>query len=134
MKRIFTLIFILINLAGNAQEFYNEWIDDYSKTYYKFKVATTGLYRISKASLDSAGLGNTAAEQFKLFHNGKEIPLYTSAASGLLPSNGFIEFWGESNDGLPDKPLYRDPKIPAFDQMEFADRHQHLFSYNKCRS
>ncbi|MFL5746554.1 MAG: C25 family cysteine peptidase, partial [Niastella sp.] len=26
-----------------------------------------------------------------------------------LPSNGYIEFWGERNDGKPDKALYRDP-------------------------
>src|SRR5687768_17978756 len=107
MKRIFTLIFILTTLAGSAQEFYNEWIEDYSKTYYKFKIASAGLFRISKASLDSAGIGNSPVEQFKLFHNGKEVPLYTSASAGILPAGGFIEFWGEKNDGQPDRPLYR---------------------------
>ena len=107
MKRIFTLIFILTTLAGSAQEYYNEWIEDYSKTYYKFKIASTGLFRISKASLDSAGIGNNPVEQFKLFHNGKEVPLYTSASTGILPAGGFIEFWGERNDGQPDRALYR---------------------------
>jgi hypothetical protein len=111
MKRFITLVFVLINIACFAQEFNNEWIEDFNKTYYKFKVASTGLHRISQASLDSAGIGNIPVEQYKLFHNGKEVPLYTSVSSGSLPANGFLEFWGEMNDGKPDKPLYRDPNF-----------------------
>src|SRR3954463_7194846 len=100
MKRFFTILFILTNITCFAQQqFNNEWIEDYSKTYYKFKVGSTGLYRIPQAALETAGLGTVPAEQFKLFRNGKEIPLYTSASSGVLPLNGYIEFWGEANDG-----------------------------------
>ena len=84
-----------------AQQYYNEWID-YSKTYYKFKLATTGLYRINKSNLPVA-LQNVPAEQFQLWRNGKEIAIYTSVISGALPDNGYIEFYGEKNDGLPDK-------------------------------
>ena len=56
-----------------------------------------------------AVLQNVPAEQFQLWRNGKEIALYTSSASGVLPANGYIEFWGEKNDGLPDRNLYKDP-------------------------
>jgi hypothetical protein len=90
-----------------AQQYYNEWID-YSKTYYKFKLATTGLYRINQTNLPVA-LQVAPAEQFQLWRNGKEVAIYTSVATGVLPANGYIEFYGEKNDGWPDRNLYKDP-------------------------
>jgi len=110
MKRILLILLIAISgLFTTAQTFpyNNEWID-YSKTYYKFYVGKTGLYRISQTSLSSVGIGNIPAEQFQLWRNGRQVPLYTSVPSGILSSSDFIEFWGEKNDGLPDSTLYRD--------------------------
>lgn len=109
MKRI--LLLLLLICAGffiKAQVYNNEWID-YNKTYYKFKVGSTGLYRIAQATLNSIGLGNVAAENFQLWRNGKEISLYTSVPTGVLGGSDYIEFWGEMNDGKPDKQLYLDP-------------------------
>ena len=108
MRKYFSILlacFICCNAI--AQQYYNEWID-YSKTYYKFKVGATGLYRINQNNLPAA-LQTVPAEQFQLWRNGKEIALYTSVSSGALPANGYIEFLGEKNDGLPDRNLYKDP-------------------------
>ena len=104
-KFILVIVVCLLQQALYAQLYNNEWID-YSKTYYKFKVRTTGLYRINQAALPAA-ISNVSADQFQLWRNGKEIALYTSVASGSLPFNGFIEFWGEQNDGKPDNALYK---------------------------
>jgi hypothetical protein len=90
-----------------AQAYNNEWID-YSKTYYKFKIGATGAYRIGQSSLPAA-LAGVPVEQLQLWRNGSQVPIYTSSASGVLPANGFIEFWGEKNDGTPDKPLFTNP-------------------------
>ncbi len=87
-------------------QYNNEWID-YSKTYYKCKVGQTGLCRISAETLTGLGLGNIPAEQFRLWRNGKQVPVYTSAILGVLPAGGYIEFWGEMNDGSLDDKLYR---------------------------
>lgn len=109
MKKV--LLLLLVTCLGffvQAQVYNNEWID-YTKTYYKFKLGRNGLYRISQATLASAGLGSAPAEQFQLWRNGVQVPLYTSVATGALPANGFIEFWGEMNDGKPDRELYRNP-------------------------
>jgi len=109
MKRI--LLLLLLICAGffiKAQVYNNEWID-YSKTYYKFKVGVTGLFRISQATLSSIGLDNTPAENFQLWRNGREISLYTSVPTGVLGSGDYIEFWGEMNDGKPDNQLYLNP-------------------------
>lgn len=105
MKRILLLLLTYWALSAQAQ-YNNEWID-YNKTYYKFKVATTGLFRINQPLLASLGLGGTNADHFQLWRNGKQIPIYTSVQNALLSSSDYIEFWGEMNDGKPDKPLYR---------------------------
>ena len=93
MKRILLFLLILSGLSAKAQVFNNEWID-YNKTYYKFKVGATGLYRISQPMLSSIGLGSTAAQNFQLWRNGVEVPLYTSVQTGSLGAGDYIEFWG----------------------------------------
>ncbi len=110
MKRILLILHIVIpGLFATAQTFpyNNEWVD-YNKTYYKFYVGKTGLYRISQTVLTSAGIGSTPAEHFQLWRNGREVALYTSVPSGPLGAADYIEFWGEKNDGRPDSTLYRD--------------------------
>src|SRR6187402_1923053 len=114
MKKFLLPLLLLSGLIASSQVYNNEWID-YSKTYYKFKVGASGLYRINQSNLP-ASLQSVPAEQFQLWRNGKEIAIYTSVVSGPLPSNGYIEFWGEKNDGKPDKNLYKNPAD------QFSDR------------
>lgn len=104
MNRIILLILLLICGVARAQ-YNNEWID-YNKTYYKFSVIKNTLHRISKTSLQNIGLENVPAEQFQLWRNGVQVPIYTSVPSGVLGVSDFIEFWGEMNDGKPDMNLY----------------------------
>ncbi|MFN6375058.1 MAG: hypothetical protein ACK4YD_07820, partial [Chitinophagia bacterium] len=82
-------------------QFSNEWID-YNKTYYKFKVGQTGLFRIPQSVLQSAGVGTAKAEHFQLWRNGQEVPLFTSVQFGSLSPADYIEFFGQMNDGKPD--------------------------------
>ena len=108
MKKIpVFIVSLLITFVAVSQSYYNEWID-YNKTYYKFKVGATGLYRINYAALNTIGLANIPAQSFQLWRNGKQIPLYTSAADEM-GANDYIEFWGEKNDGVTDHDLYRNP-------------------------
>ncbi len=115
MKKIFALLFILAGFVAKAQVYNNEWID-YSKTYYKFKIGKTGLYRVTQATLQGAGLGSAPAEQFQLWRNGVQVPLFTSVSQGGFSSTDYIEFWGELNDGKADKPLYRNPDYQLNDK------------------
>src|SRR5580693_3897755 len=108
MKNFFTILILLFSLGLSAQPYNNEWIN-FSNTYYKFKVGATGLYRIPQSVLATAGLGNVPVQNYQLFRNGQEVPIYTSAASGTLGSSDYIEFWGQMNDGAPDAPLYYNP-------------------------
>ncbi len=106
MKKCLLLFLLFAGLFARGQSYYNEWID-YSKTYYKFKVPATGLYRIAQPVLATAGLSTVPAEQFQLWRNGQQIPIYTTIQTGVMSSSDYIEFWGEMNDGKPDKDLYR---------------------------
>src|SRR5258706_9719464 len=115
--RKFTLILLtcFVCCGAIAQVYNNEWID-YSKTYYKFKVGATGLYRISQPALASIGLGNTPAENFQLWRNGQEIAIYTTVQTGTMSNSDYIEFYGEMNDGKPDNVLYRLPDYQLSDK------------------
>jgi hypothetical protein len=114
MKKLIAVFFIFIVGIANAQTYPNSWID-YNKTYYKFRVGSNGLYHITQATLNSLGLANIPAEQFQLWRNGAEVPLYTSVPTGALPANGFIEFWGQMNDGKMDTKLYINPDYQLSD-------------------
>lgn len=109
MKRILLLVLICSSTLVKAQTYNNEWID-YTKTYYKFKIGGTGLYRISVDALAAIGMSNVNADHFQLWRNGVEIPIYTSIQNAPLTTGGYIEFWGEMNDGIPDRALYRQPE------------------------
>lgn len=116
MKKIFVILIItFIAFHAQSQQYNNEWID-YNKTYYKFKIGATGLYRINQPNLPAA-LQSVDAAQFQLSRNGKEVAIYTSVTTGILPSNGYIEFWGEQNDGKPDRALYKDPANQLSDAL-----------------
>src|SRR5436305_15280642 len=108
MKKIILGVLLLSSCILKAQVYNNEWID-YSKTYYKFKIGVTGLYRIQQSLLASAGMGSTPSEYFQLWRNGTQVHLYITTASGQLSNSEYIEWWAEANDGKPDKPLYRNP-------------------------
>ena len=109
MKKLLFCLLLTWSFAANAQVYNNEWIK-YPQTYYKFKVGKTGLYRIPQAVLSNAGLVSVPSEQFQLWRNGQQVPIYVSTASGTLGGSDYIEFWGEMNDGRPDKELYRKPE------------------------
>ncbi|RYZ30122.1 MAG: hypothetical protein EOO10_03930 [Chitinophagaceae bacterium] len=117
MRKLLAGLLLLLSFCAEAQIVYNnEWID-YSKTYYKFRVGKDGVYRISGATLAAAGLGSASAQDFQLWRNGVQVPIYTSVVSGSLSSSDYIEFWGKMNDGKPDKELYREPGFQLSDKF-----------------
>lgn len=108
MKRIFQIICLIgLFTVAKAQPYGNEWID-YSKTYYKFKLGKTSLYRINYPTLISLGIpaSDLKGTAFKLIRNGQQVPLYVTTNNQFGPSD-FIEFYGEKNDGKVDSILYK---------------------------
>lgn len=120
MKKCLSLAILLwCGVFAMAQPLGNEWID-YSKSYYKFKIGSTGLYRINQATLVTAGLGNVKAEEFQLWRNGVQVPLRTSITTGLLQTGDYIEFWGQMNDGKFDKLLYLNSADQLSDKLSIV--------------
>ncbi len=104
MKKIIIIALLLSTLQSIAQQYNNEWIN-YSKTYYKFSVTTNGLHRITQNTLQNAGLGSTTADQFQLYRNGVQVPIYTTT-NGIFGVADYIEFCGSPNDGTADTDMY----------------------------
>jgi hypothetical protein len=115
MKKFLLPLLIFTGLFANAQVYNNEWIN-YSRTYYKFKVGANGLYRISQPALVTLGIGSTPAEQFQLWRNGQQVPVYTTVQTGPMGGTDYIEFWGEMNNGMPDSVLYRNASLQLNDK------------------
>ncbi|HUR10083.1 MAG TPA: C25 family cysteine peptidase, partial [Flavitalea sp.] len=107
-KNFIWLMLIILGIAADAQQYNNEWIK-FNQTYYKFKVGSAGVYRIPKSTLDNAGIGNVPVEFLEIWRNGRQVYFYPSVQTGILPANGFLEIWGEANDGESERVMYRDP-------------------------
>ncbi len=133
MKKILVSLLIMITVVGKAQ-LNNSWID-YNKTYYKFKISSDTLCRITQPVLNTLGLGSTTAQNFQLWRNGQEVRLYTSLPTGVLGSGDYIEFWGQANDGKPDKTLYKDPDFQLWDKYSlFTDSSSYFLTVNSTGS
>ncbi|MCU0394392.1 MAG: C25 family cysteine peptidase, partial [Chitinophagaceae bacterium] len=133
IKRFFPSVLACCLLLGAfatayGQSMRNEWID-HNKTYYRFPVTPSAaipsgagdplagnhlhladynsLYRIPYSTLEAAGLQNIPVEQFQMWRNGSQVAIYTYPATGLMGPDGYIEIWGQHNDGNTDRDLYR---------------------------
>ncbi|ARK12737.1 C25 family cysteine peptidase [Fibrella sp. ES10-3-2-2] len=87
----------------------NEWIT-IGQPYYKIPVAQKGLYRITFADLQQAGmpLATLDPKTLQLFHRGVEQAILVEGeADGKFDPTDYIEFIGQGNDGLQDSALYR---------------------------
>ncbi|MCL6525112.1 MAG: hypothetical protein K6T34_10705 [Thermoflavifilum sp.] len=114
------LVWIMCAQFAWAQPYGNEWIN-YQKTYYKFKLAQEGIYRIPYAVLAAYQLDTVPAHAFQLWHLGRQVPLYISASGDTLHEGDYLEFIGFPADGLLDTLLF----AHAQDQMSL---HDNLFS------
>ncbi len=98
----------------NAQSSPNDpdptrWIN-YAQPYYKLSVAENGVYRLTAADLQRAGVPvqQITPGSIQVFHRGVEQATYVDGeADGHFDTNDFLEFYGHRSDGAPDSLLYR---------------------------
>ncbi|MGM0478646.1 MAG: C25 family cysteine peptidase [Bacteroidota bacterium] len=113
MMRLLSFIFSLgVVISAWAQPFGNEWID-HGQSYYKFGVSEKGIYRISYATLEQAGIpvATIQPSQYQIFGKEKEIPLFVEdGGDGSFDNGDYIEFVAEGNDGWLDSLLYDNPE------------------------
>lgn len=107
-KFLLLLVFLLCSLTLFSQTIYhNEWID-YTKTYYKIKLAENKLYRIPFSTLASTDLPLTG-NGFQLWYKGDQVPMYVTT-DGTMTEGDYLEFYGEQNDGAFDTQLFQAPE------------------------
>ena len=114
LARLLTITLVINTLSSSAQSLATDsdptrWIN-YSQTYYKLPIAASGIYRISTAELQQAGVpvGQLDPRTIQLVHRGVEQAVFVDGeADGRLDSDDFLEFYGRGNDGVPDSALYR---------------------------
>ncbi|MCC6410095.1 MAG: hypothetical protein IT270_00465, partial [Saprospiraceae bacterium] len=116
MRFVLLLLLLFSSQFGHAQIIHgsdtlygNEWID-FSKTYYKIKVAADGIYRVPYAMLQNApDIASAPGSELRLYHNGEEVPMYVTT-DGLFGGSDFVEFYGRKNRGELDRHLFEDPE------------------------
>jgi hypothetical protein len=117
MRHLLSLFTILTAASLWAQLPYgNEWIDDYSRPYWKFKIVTDGLARIDSAALANAGFPVTTVDprDIMIFNREKQIPIYVQGeADGIFNTGDFIEFNTKKNDAWIDQRVYALPQHVA---------------------
>lgn len=94
-------------ISGVDTLYGNEWINfNASDRYFKISIANDGIYRLKKEDLP-ASASNVLGDQFQIWRNGEEIPLYVSTG-GIFSNDDFIEFFGARNRIEVDKYLFSD--------------------------
>ena len=91
-----------------------EWIVP-GQVYYKIKITEDGVYRLSYSALQTAGVPlNSPGDQFQLFQQGKEVPLFVSTGASPLQSNAYLEFVAQKNRGELDRFLFETAERDQF--------------------
>jgi|GEM_PF-74634 len=124
MKQFFTLtitffIAIVFQNAFAQNDFSNSWFD-YERDYHKIKIVKEGVYRISKSTLEANGILTNGAA-YKMYTDGKEIPIYVSKNT-TFENDDYIEFYAKELDGNFDTQLFKDPEDQLHTNMSlFTD-------------
>ena len=124
-------LFSHLHSAAQSGPYGNEWID-FSKTYVKFKIAHDGIYRITRADMDTAGIPSTTlGANFSLWRDGQEVAIFVSN-TGAMTSTDYVEFWGTRANGTLDKELFTDPTSVADDRTSlFTDTAAYFLTYDQ---
>ncbi len=91
--------------AQTETDYHNDWID-FDQTYFKFKLAKDGLYKIPYSTLFGSEVSLTGSD-FKLYTRGEQIPIHVTTVGTFGPEDEII-FYGELNRGGIDSLLYAD--------------------------
>ncbi len=126
----FWLAFFLSNPL--YAQFSNEWIN-FSQSYYKIPVVKNGIYKISYADLQAAGvpIASVDPRRINIFHRGTEQAIFVQGQSDAqFDPADFIEFYGQRNDGTLDADLYLPGSQPHPYYNLFSDTAAYFLTWN----
>ena len=133
-KSILTIAYILFfALIAMAQQYGNEWID-LNKKYYKIKIGSEGIYRLTYAKLNAIGfpVGSIDPRRIQLFHRGVEVAISVAGeGDAVFDPSDYIEFYGQANDGTLDKEMYLTPSDQPHNYYNlYSDTTAYFLTYN----
>ncbi len=108
------LLWFFLSFASfhfSQAQFANQWTNA-GKQYYKIQTAREGIYKLTYADLQTAGIpvgvGGIDPRRLQLFHRGTEQSIFVQGqADAVLHTTDYLEFYGKANDGTLDKSLYQ---------------------------
>ncbi len=102
------LLGLLSASAASAQSgpYGNEWIVP-GQQYYKIKITQDGIYRLDYQYLLRTGVGNADPKRLQLWRRGREVAIHVGGNASTLDATSFVEFFGQRNDGLLDRGMYK---------------------------
>ncbi len=109
-------VLIFAGLLGSTHvcaQVSNAWIN-FSQDYYKIPVAKSGVYRLTYADLQAAGVpvGAVDPRRINLMRRGVEQAIFVQGQNdATFDPSDYIEFFGERNDGTLDNDLYSAPEF-----------------------
>lgn len=111
----------------------SSWIN-FGQPYYKVRVGTDGIHRLTYSDLVSAGVPVNAVDprRINLFHRGVEQAiLVTGQSDAVFDPADVIEFYGKRNDGTRDAGLYDPPTAqPHTFYNLFSDTAAYFLTWN----
>lgn len=132
LRALCLFIALVAGFASHAQTS-NSWIS-YGQPYYKIKIAGEGIYRLTHADLQAAGIpvGTIDPRRFNLFHRGVEQAInVTGQNDAVFDPADVIEFFGKRNDGTLDADLYKTPgDQPHGHYNLFSDTTAYFLTWN----
>lgn len=135
-KILFVLFFFIHVLSVKtiySQTYSNSWIN-YSQNYYKFKIVSDGIYRITYNNMAAAGINVSSINpnNFQVFGRGEQQYVYIyNQIQGIMSPGDYIEFYAQKNDGWYDSVLYKNPSHQVDNSYSlFTDTATYFLTWN----
>lgn len=126
------VLVLMAYVTPSSAQFSNEWVN-FGQSYYKIPVAQTGIYKLTYADLQAAGvpLSGIDPRRINLFHRGKEQAIFVSGESdAVFDPSDYIEFYGRKNDGTLDTDLYKPNAQPHTLYNLYSDTTAYFLTWN----
>ncbi|MBP6385379.1 MAG: hypothetical protein KA327_02055 [Pseudarcicella sp.] len=102
-------LFLLCASSFSQVKVENNWINN-EQIYYKLKVSTEGIFKVTRQELVQAGMEVTNVNpiNFQLYHHGKELAFkLIGEEDGSFDAQDYLLFYAKPNNGVQDSLVYR---------------------------
>ncbi|MBI1267491.1 MAG: hypothetical protein GC193_08690 [Cryomorphaceae bacterium] len=113
--RLFLLFVVTLFTLQSQAQFANDWVD-YSRQYWKFQIAQSGIYKVTYSQLLQAGfpVNTVNPSDIRFYARGQEVDVRAHVTDdGSFDVGDYFEIYALKNDGWLDAQIYTDPTKQA---------------------